>query len=91
MELTMQSKPVSWLKCVLSEVCRQEETSEAIVPDSLPDIGYILDAHASAVLREKELRNDSVTYWEEYGAESYIFRRTRSLCRIVWTIMFLLP
>lgn len=61
MELTFQTNSLSWLRCVLQEVARQEETSETVVPDTYPDMGEIIDAHAAAVLRGKDLRSGSVT------------------------------
>lgn len=57
MELTFQSKPLCYLGCMIDEFCRQEETSEIIVPDSFPDIMCILDANAEAILRGKDCRN----------------------------------
>lgn len=61
MELIMQSKPVSWLRCVLQEVHRQEETAEAIVPDREPDMETILDAYAVPMLRGKDVYHGGVT------------------------------
>jgi len=61
MELTMQSKPVTWLRCVLQEIRRQEETAEAIVPDREPDMETILDAYAVPMLRGKDVYNGGVT------------------------------
>ena len=61
MELTFQTNTLSWLRCVLREVRRQEELAETVVPDTYPDIGSIIDAHADAVLRGKDLRSGSVT------------------------------
>ena len=60
MELTIQNSPLTYLKCVLREVRRQEETAETVVPDTYPDIGSILDAHACAVIRGKDCRAGSV-------------------------------
>ena len=60
MELTFQSKPIHRISCVLREVRRQEETAEAIVPDSWPDIGSILDSYATPVLRGKDVREGNV-------------------------------
>ena len=60
MELNFQSTSVSWLRSVLREVRKQEEVSEAIVPDTFPDIGSILDSHAFAVLRGKDIRTGSI-------------------------------
>ena len=60
MELSFRSKPMHRVSCVLREVRRQEETAEAIVPDSWPDIGSILDSHAIPVLRGKDVRDGNV-------------------------------
>lgn len=57
MELTFQSKPLCYLKCIIDEFRRQEETAEIIVPDSFPDIVRILDASGEAILRGKDCRN----------------------------------
>ena len=60
MELAVQSYTVPYLRRVFSELVRQEETAETIVPDSEPDIGTILDVGAEPILRGKDCRSGSV-------------------------------
>lgn len=60
MELALQSNSVPYLKRIVSEVLRQEETGETIVPDSEPDIGTILSVEAVPILRGKDCRSGSV-------------------------------
>lgn len=61
MELNIQNSPLTYLKCVLQEVRRQEETAETVVPDTYPDIAAILDSNACAVIRGKDCRMGSLT------------------------------
>ncbi len=61
MELTFQTSPLHFLRCVVQEVHFQEETSDTIVPDSYPDIASILDCYADPVVRGKDCRDRSVT------------------------------
>ena len=61
MELTFQTSPLHFLRCVVQEVHFQEETSDTIVPDSYPDIASILDCYADAVVRGKDCRDKGVT------------------------------
>ena len=61
MDLTFQTTKLSYLKHVLHQVHRLEETGETIVPDSCPDIGTIVDAYAGAILRGKDCRDGSVS------------------------------
>ncbi len=61
MELTFQTSPLHFLRCVVQEVHFQEETSDTIVPDSYPDIASILDCYADPMLRGKDCRDKSVT------------------------------
>jgi len=61
MELTFQSSPLRFLRCVMQEVHFQEETSDTIVPDSYPDIAYIAACHADVILRGKDCRDHHVT------------------------------
>lgn len=61
MELTFQSQPYHYLRCVLREDRNQEETAEIIVPDSYPDIVAVTDCFAEAILRGKDCRDGSVT------------------------------
>ena len=61
MELTFQTSPLHFLRCVVQEVHFQEETSDTIVPDSYPDIASILDCYADPVIRGKDCRDRSFT------------------------------
>lgn len=60
MELSFQTRPINFLRCVVQEVHFQEETSDTIVPDSYPDIAAIIDCYADVILRGKDCRNGSV-------------------------------
>ena len=59
MELTFQTRPFSYLHCLMKEVHFQEEVSDMIVPDSYPDIDHIADCFADVILRSKECRTGS--------------------------------
>lgn len=59
MELTFQTRPFSYLHCLMNEVHFQEEVSDMIVPDSYPDIDHIADCFADVILRSKECRAGS--------------------------------
>ena len=61
MELEFKQTELPHLKCIMQEVRYQEETGEAIVPDSYPDIGSIIDSFAVVILRGKDLREGSIT------------------------------
>jgi len=54
MELAFQSKPITYLQCLVQEIRYQEETADTIVPDSFPDIESIIDCYAEITLRGKE-------------------------------------
>ena len=60
MELSIQKTSLPYLRQVLHKIHYQEETGEAIVPDSYPDMAAIIDAYAEAVIRNKDCRSDSV-------------------------------
>lgn len=59
MELSMQTTPLTFLRCVYHSIQTQEETAEPIVPDSEPDIDAVADCTANLILREKDLRQGS--------------------------------
>ena len=61
MELNFQTTQLSYLKPVLHQIHRMEETGETIVPDRCPDIGSIVDAYAGAILRGKDCRDGCVS------------------------------
>lgn len=60
MELTFQTSPLHFLRCTVQEVHFQEETMDTIVPDSYPDIAFILDCYADSIVRGKECRDRNV-------------------------------
>jgi len=61
MELEFKRKNLPYLKQIVREVLYQEELSEIIVPDSLPDVGNIVESFAIPIVRGKESRNGSTT------------------------------
>ena len=61
MELSFQTSPIRYLRCIMQEVHFQDESSDTIVPDSYPDIAAILDCHANVILRGKDCRDGSIT------------------------------
>lgn len=61
MELTVQTSPFPFLRCVMQEVHFQEETADTIVPDSYPDMAYIAGAFAQVILRGKDHREKNIT------------------------------
>lgn len=61
MELSVQTSPFHFLRCIMQEVHFQEETADVIVPDREPDIAYIAGAFAEVILRGKDHREKSVT------------------------------
>lgn len=54
MELQFLTNTTAYLAEVFYETISQEETGEAIVPDSYPDVERILDCSGTVVLRAKE-------------------------------------
>ncbi len=60
MELSFEPKTETYLRPVVSRVVSQEETGEAIVPDSCPDIVRTAGCFGTVVLRGKECRDGSV-------------------------------
>ena len=61
MELLFEKKTMDCLGEIFYEVISQEETAEAIVPDSYPDAQRIVDSFASVVIRGKELQGGHLT------------------------------
>ncbi len=61
MELEFQQVHISYLQNILQETILQEESGEAIVPDSMPDMERIVDSFASVILRGKECQGGSVS------------------------------
>ena len=61
MELSLSRSSISYAKNVFTGVFTQEESTEAIVPDAMPDILRLVDADAVAYIRSKEADNGRVT------------------------------
>ena len=61
MELLFETRSSDFLREAYYGTISQEETGETIVPDSYPDVGQILHAFGSVVLRGKDSRNGSVS------------------------------
>lgn len=55
MKLEFLKKPMEYLRPVLRETRQIEETAEAIIPDSCPDIQEMLISCGSAFLRGKDV------------------------------------
>ena len=55
MKLEFLKKPMEYLRPVLREVRMVEETSEAIIPDSCPDVQNVIGTTGMAFLRGKDL------------------------------------
>jgi len=60
LEITLEKSSIETLERILDAHIYGEETSEAIVPDALPDILRITDADAELYIRAKELQGESV-------------------------------
>lgn len=54
MELTFHDAPLQYLQELAWDTVYQEETAEVIVPDSMPDIGRIVDCCGTVMIRSKE-------------------------------------
>lgn len=54
MEAKLNSETINYLKKILDTSFTHEETAETIVPDSMPDIGEIMDTAGVVTLRSKE-------------------------------------
>ena len=61
MELEFQQVQIPYLRSVLYETVLHEESGEAGVPDTVPDMERIIDSYAAAVLRSKECQADAVS------------------------------
>ena len=75
MELTFHKTVCPCLRKVISQVQMQEQTQEVRLPDSMPDIGRVLDSWGQVLLRGKEWRGNAmmvsggVMTWVLYAAE----------------------
>ena len=75
MELTFHKTVCPCLCKVASQVQTQEQTLEVRLPDSMPDIGRVLDSWGQVLLRAKEWRGNAmvvsggVMTWVLYAAE----------------------
>ena len=54
MEAKLKTDAIAYLKSVVETSFTQEETQEAIVPDTYPDIARILDVEGKVLLKSKE-------------------------------------
>ena len=54
MEAKLKTDAIAYLKSVVEASFAQEETQEAIVPDTLPDMAHILDVEGKVILKSKE-------------------------------------
>ncbi len=57
MDLNLRQEEIKYIRQICQSSLTKEETTEAIVPDALPDIMRILDTDASVLLRSKEADN----------------------------------
>ena len=76
MELTFQKTVCPCLRKVIGQVQVQEQTQEVRLPDSMPDIGRVLDSWGQVLLRSKEWRGNGmvvsggVMTWVLYATEA---------------------
>lgn len=68
MDLGLQYEELKYYSCVLDTVTRREETQETIVSDSMPDIGTVVTATATPLLRSCRTSDGSVTCEGEVSA-----------------------
>lgn len=61
MELEFREEKITYLQSVLYETIHQEESGDAIVPDTNPDMERIVDCYASAVVRGKECSGGTIS------------------------------
>lgn len=61
MELEFTSNLLQYLKPVFCDNRCREESTDAIIPDSSPDVERIITVNATAVMRSKECRSGSVS------------------------------
>lgn len=61
MDVQFEAHSVDFLQEIFCMSISQEETGETVVPDSLPDVGRILDAYGTVVIRGKEYRAGSAS------------------------------
>lgn len=68
MDLGLQYEELKYYSCVLDTVTRREETQETIVSDSMPDIGTVVTATATPLLRSCRAADGSVSCEGEVAA-----------------------
>lgn len=68
MDLGLQFEELKCYSCVLDTVTRREETQEAIVSDSMPDIGNIITVTGTPYLHQNRAENGMVTSEGEVAA-----------------------
>ena len=75
MEVKFESRELSCLDTVLSEVGTSEQTQEIKLSDGMPDVGQVISAWGQPILRGKEWRSDGISFsggmmvWVLYRAE----------------------
>lgn len=75
MEIQFQKNAVGYLKTVLRQAQKQEQTQQVRISDTMPDIGRVLGCWGQVMVRGKEWRGESagvnggVMAWVLYGAE----------------------
>lgn len=76
MEIQFQKSVVPFLRTVIQQRQKQEQTQQVRLSDAMPDIGKVLSAWGQILLRGKEWRNDSflvtggVKTWVLYAPEN---------------------
>lgn len=60
MELVFQQNQIRYLREIGCEAFSREETMDTIVPDSLPDIGRIVDSFGNILVQTKECRGGTL-------------------------------
>ena len=61
MEMEFQQVRIPYLRCVLYETVLHEESGEAVVPDTAPDMERIVDSFACVVLRGRDCQEAAVS------------------------------
>ena len=83
MELTFHDAPLQYLQELAWDTVYQEETAEVIVPDSMPDMGRIVDCCGTVMIRSKEWNgNTAVISGAVQAAALYIPEGGGELSRV---------
>ena len=81
MELEFESRTTEFLRLAVEGSCRQELTTEAIVPDSEPDAARVVYCCAQMLVRSKECCAGSILISAAYRPGLSMFRRERRSSR----------